>query len=108
MLSKNLNHDKGSNIDNLTTSPIRTYPEHQFFAERGGVGQEALFNVMKAYSVHDREVLPSKLVMFIDPSVRFVNIIKIKGGLLPRVRLHCRSPPHAGCCSVHDHKINDK
>jgi len=34
----------------------RTYPEHQFFAERGGVGQEALFNVMKAYSVHDREV----------------------------------------------------
>ena len=53
---KSLNHDKGSNIDNLTTSPIRTYPEHQFFAERGGVGQEALFNVMKAYSVHDREV----------------------------------------------------
>merc|ERR1719397_697982 len=34
----------------------RTYPEHDFFKRRDGVGQEALFNVMKAYSVHDREV----------------------------------------------------
>jgi len=34
----------------------RTYPEHEFFAKKDGVGQEALFNVMKAYSVHDREV----------------------------------------------------
>ena len=32
----------------------RTYPEHEFFKEK--VGQEALFNVIKAYSVHDREV----------------------------------------------------
>ena len=43
------------NIINIIDA-TRTYPEHQFFAERGGVGQEALFNVMKAYSVHDREV----------------------------------------------------
>merc|ERR1719400_1386400 len=34
----------------------RTYPEHDFFKKKDGVGQEALFNVMKAYSVHDREV----------------------------------------------------
>ena len=26
------------------------------FKQKDGVGQEALFNVMKAYSVHDREV----------------------------------------------------
>merc|ERR1719319_921939 len=38
------------------TPSYRTYPEHQFFAEKDGVGQEKLFNVMKAYSVHDREV----------------------------------------------------
>ncbi|XP_063687156.1 EVI5-like protein isoform X2 [Bolinopsis microptera] len=31
----------------------RTYPEHKFFKEQG---QEALFNVIKAYSLHDREV----------------------------------------------------
>ena len=35
----------------------RTYPEHALFKQKDGVGQEALFNVMKAYSVHDREVM---------------------------------------------------
>ncbi|XP_014681720.1 PREDICTED: ecotropic viral integration site 5 ortholog-like isoform X2 [Priapulus caudatus] len=34
----------------------RTYPEHEFFKEKDGTGQESLFNVMKAYSLHDREV----------------------------------------------------
>ncbi|XP_002735946.2 ecotropic viral integration site 5 protein homolog [Saccoglossus kowalevskii] len=34
----------------------RTYPEHEFFKEKDGPGQEVLFNVMKAYSLHDREV----------------------------------------------------
>ncbi|KAM9385381.1 ecotropic viral integration site 5 protein homolog isoform 2-T2 [Pholidichthys leucotaenia] len=33
----------------------RTYPEHQFFKE-DSLGQEVLFNVMKAYSLVDREV----------------------------------------------------
>jgi hypothetical protein len=34
----------------------RTYPEHDFFKEKDGLGQESLFNVIKAYSLHDREV----------------------------------------------------
>ncbi|XP_077986409.1 ecotropic viral integration site 5 protein homolog [Glandiceps talaboti] len=34
----------------------RTYPEHEFFKEKDGPGQEVLFNVMKAYSLHDKEV----------------------------------------------------
>jgi hypothetical protein len=34
----------------------RTNPEHDFFKEKDGLGQESLFNVMKAYSLHDREV----------------------------------------------------
>ncbi|XP_071443828.1 ecotropic viral integration site 5 ortholog isoform X2 [Hetaerina americana] len=34
----------------------RTYPEHDLFKEKDGLGQESLFNVMKAYSLHDREV----------------------------------------------------
>ncbi|XP_034118591.1 ecotropic viral integration site 5 ortholog isoform X2 [Drosophila nasuta] len=34
----------------------RTYPEVDFFKEKDGPGQEALFNVIKAYSLHDREV----------------------------------------------------
>lgn len=32
----------------------RTYPDHEFF--RNPSGQESLFNVMKAYSIHDPEV----------------------------------------------------
>ena len=38
----------------------RTYPEHEFFKKKDGVGQEALFNVIKAYSIHDREVKEHK------------------------------------------------
>ncbi|CAF3719685.1 unnamed protein product [Rotaria sp. Silwood1] len=34
----------------------RTYPEHEFFKEKHGIGQERLFNVIKAYSLFDREV----------------------------------------------------
>ncbi|XP_033869060.2 EVI5-like protein isoform X6 [Acipenser ruthenus] len=34
----------------------RTYPEHEFFKEKDSLGQEVLFNVMKAYSLVDREV----------------------------------------------------
>lgn len=34
----------------------RTYPEHEFFKEKDGPGQEGLYNVMKAYSLHDPEV----------------------------------------------------
>ncbi|KAK5930185.1 hypothetical protein CgunFtcFv8_026445 [Champsocephalus gunnari] len=34
----------------------RTYPEHDFFKEKDSSGQEVLFNVMKAYSLVDREV----------------------------------------------------
>ncbi|CAH1785847.1 unnamed protein product [Owenia fusiformis] len=34
----------------------RTYPDHDFFKDKDGLGQESLFNVMKAYSLIDREV----------------------------------------------------
>ncbi|CAF3769909.1 unnamed protein product [Rotaria magnacalcarata] len=34
----------------------RTYPEHELFKEKHGIGQERLFNVIKAYSLFDREV----------------------------------------------------
>lgn len=33
----------------------RTYPELEFFKDNGR-GQQALFNVIKAYSIHDTEV----------------------------------------------------
>lgn len=34
----------------------RTYPTHSFFSEKEGMGQEVLFNVIKAYSLFDTEV----------------------------------------------------
>ncbi len=34
----------------------RTFPEHDFFKKHDGLGQESLCNVLKAYSVYDREV----------------------------------------------------
>lgn len=34
----------------------RTFPEHSFFKDRDGLGQESLLSVMKAYSLYDREV----------------------------------------------------
>lgn len=34
----------------------RTFPGHKFFKDRDGVGQEGLYNVVRAYSVLDQEV----------------------------------------------------
>ena len=34
----------------------RTFPAHEFFKDSGGVGQEALYRIAKAYSVYDSEI----------------------------------------------------
>jgi len=34
----------------------RTFPHHDFFMDGQGIGQENLFNVLKAYSLHDPQV----------------------------------------------------
>lgn len=34
----------------------RTFPSHIFFQQRHGLGQRSLYNVLKAYSVYDRDV----------------------------------------------------
>jgi len=63
----------------------RTYPEHDFFKKKDGVGQESLFNVMKAYSIHDREVgycqgsafIVGLLLMQMPEEESFAVIVKI-------------------------------
>lgn len=40
----------------ITRDMTRTFPNHEYFQAEGGVGQEALFNVAKAYSLYDPEV----------------------------------------------------
>ncbi|KAG1665850.1 Rab GTPase-activating protein 1 [Nymphon striatum] len=34
----------------------RTFPAHEFFRENGGLGQDSLYKISKAYSVYDEEV----------------------------------------------------
>ena len=34
----------------------RTYPSHVYYQQRQGPGQRSLFNVLRAYSVYDRQV----------------------------------------------------
>lgn len=34
----------------------RTFPQHEFFTDGQGIGQENLFNVLKAYSLYDSQV----------------------------------------------------
>ena len=34
----------------------RTFPKHEYFRDQNGIGQEGLFNVVKAYSLYDKEV----------------------------------------------------
>jgi hypothetical protein len=37
----------------------RTYPSHVYYQQRQGPGQRSLFNVLRAYSVYDRQVRSS-------------------------------------------------
>ncbi|BGP57270.1 GTPase-activating protein [Rhodotorula sphaerocarpa] len=43
----------------------RTFPKHTYFKDAGGVGQENLFNVVKAYSIYDDEVGYTQGLQFI-------------------------------------------
>lgn len=48
---------RSSNCEKLIQRDIaRTYPENEYFKDEAGPGQEGLFNVIKAYSLHDEEV----------------------------------------------------
>ena len=47
------------------------------FKQKDGVGQEALFNVMKAYSVHDREVMIVMLMVMVVLVVVVVVVYKM-------------------------------
>lgn len=48
---------KESNCENVIQRDIaRTFPAHDFFKEAGGLGQDSLYRVSKAYAVYDTEV----------------------------------------------------
>uniref|UniRef100_A0A182IM58 Rab-GAP TBC domain-containing protein n=1 Tax=Anopheles atroparvus TaxID=41427 RepID=A0A182IM58_ANOAO len=47
----------------------RTFPAHKFFKENGGIGQENLYKVSKAYAVYDTEVGYCQGLSFIAASL---------------------------------------
>lgn len=44
----------------------RTFPDHEFFKEKDGFGQESLFNVMKVMHKLCNSVLTLKLILLSD------------------------------------------
>lgn len=47
----------------------RTFPAHDYFKEAGGVGQDTLFNISKAYAVYDTEIGYCQGLTFIAASL---------------------------------------
>lgn len=48
---------KDCNCENVIQRDInRTFPAHDFFKEAGGLGQDSLYRISKAYAVYDTEV----------------------------------------------------
>ncbi|KAK7869744.1 hypothetical protein R5R35_008281 [Gryllus longicercus] len=48
---------KDSSCENVIQRDInRTFPAHHFFKEAGGLGQDSLYRISKAYAVYDQEV----------------------------------------------------
>ncbi|ORX79263.1 RabGAP/TBC [Anaeromyces robustus] len=67
LISKSKNHDLEETYaellkENTTYEKIirrdlsRTFPDHEYFKDSTGEGQESLFNVMKVYSLYDKEL----------------------------------------------------
>ncbi|XP_029656353.1 rab GTPase-activating protein 1 isoform X2 [Octopus sinensis] len=63
----------------------RTFPAHDFFKESGGVGQDSLYKISKAYSVYDEEVgycqglsfLAAALLLHMPEEQAFCVLVKI-------------------------------
>ncbi|XP_058123223.1 rab GTPase-activating protein 1 [Anopheles ziemanni] len=61
---------KETNCETVIQRDInRTFPAHKFFKENGGIGQENLYKVSKAYAVYDTEVGYCQGLSFIAASL---------------------------------------
>lgn len=63
----------------------RTFPKHIFFQERGGLGQQLLFNVLKAFSVYNADVgycqgmgfITAMLLMYMEEEDAFWGLVRL-------------------------------
>ncbi|XP_044756834.1 rab GTPase-activating protein 1-like isoform X2 [Coccinella septempunctata] len=77
---------KDSNCENVIQSDIaRTFPAHDFFKEVGGLGQDSLYRVSKAYAGYDLEVgycqglsfLAATLLLHMPEEQAFCVLVKL-------------------------------
>nr|CAB3265389.1 rab GTPase-activating protein 1-like [Phallusia mammillata] len=77
---------KDSPQENIIQRDIhRTFPAHDFFKDTGGLGQDSLYRISKAYSVYDQEVgycqglsfLAAALLLHMPEEQAFCVLIKI-------------------------------
>ncbi|KAL3277172.1 hypothetical protein HHI36_012522 [Cryptolaemus montrouzieri] len=75
-----------SNCENVIQRDIaRTFPAHDFFKEAGGLGQDSLYRVSKAYAVYDSEVgycqglsfLAATLLLHMPEEQAFCVLVKL-------------------------------
>ncbi|XP_069685787.1 rab GTPase-activating protein 1-like isoform X2 [Periplaneta americana] len=77
---------KDSSCENVIQRDInRTFPAHDFFKEAGGLGQDSLYRISKAYAVHDSEVgycqglsfLAATLLLHMPEEQAFCILVKL-------------------------------
>ncbi|KAJ3641745.1 hypothetical protein Zmor_028224 [Zophobas morio] len=77
---------KESSCENVIQRDIaRTFPAHDFFKEAGGLGQDSLYRVSKAYAVYDSEVgycqglsfLAATLLLHMPEEQAFCVLVKL-------------------------------
>jgi hypothetical protein len=74
---KDLLSDTSTHEKLILRDLARTFPGHDYFKKRGGVGQEGLFNVIKAYSLYDPEVgYCQGLAFVVGPLLLNVSLLK--------------------------------
>ncbi|KAF9012346.1 rab-GTPase-TBC domain-containing protein [Cyathus striatus] len=83
----------------ITRDLGRTFPHHEFFTDGQGIGQENLFNVLKAYSLYDPQVgycqgLPFVVAILLlnmpdeeafSLLVRVMHVYDLRGHFLPEM-----------------------
>ncbi|KAF8658292.1 hypothetical protein AX16_002064 [Volvariella volvacea WC 439] len=83
----------------ITRDLGRTFPHHDFFTDGQGIGQENLFNVLKAYSLYDHQVgycqgLPFVVAILLlnmpdeeafSLLVRLMHVYDLRGHYLPEM-----------------------
>ncbi|CAK5281576.1 unnamed protein product [Mycena citricolor] len=94
LLKESSTHEKS-----ITRDLGRTFPHHDFFTDGQGIGQENLFNVLKAYSIYDEAVgycqgLPFVVAILLlnmpdeeafSLLVRLMHVYDLRGHFLPEM-----------------------